>query len=115
MQGNGGTNREMKEYGGNGNNMERERHDGWEGEESGGINGERYDEWCYGYGRGEKEEDYKRAGNNRYVQKKISGYQTRMAQQMAKYGTEVQEFIKGEKAGKSGEDIFENESGKSEN
>ena len=73
MQGNGGTKRETKEYGGNGKNMERERHDGWEGEESGGINGERYDEWYYGYGRGEKEEEYKRAGNNRYRQKKISG------------------------------------------
>ena len=34
---------------------------------------------------------------------------------MAKYGTEVQELMKGEKAGKSWEDIFANESGKSEN
>ena len=70
--------------------MERERHDGSEGEESRGINGERYDEWYYGYGRGGKEEEYKKAGNNRYRQQKISGYQARMAQQMAKYGTEVQ-------------------------
>ena len=38
-----------------------------------------------------------------------------MAQQIAKYVTEVQEFMKGEKAGKSWEDIFANESGKSEN
>ena len=34
---------------------------------------------------------------------------------MTKYGTEVQEFMKGEKAGKSWEDIFANESGKLEN
>ena len=64
----------MKEYGGNGNNMGRERNDGWEGEENGGINGERYHEWYYGYGRGEKEEEYKRAGINRYRQKKTSRY-----------------------------------------
>ena len=34
---------------------------------------------------------------------------------MAKYGTEVQEFMKGEKAGKSWEDIFANEDGKQVN
>ena len=39
----------------------------------------------------------------------------RMAQQAARYGTEVHQFMKREKAGKSWEDIFENESGKSEN
>ena len=106
----------MKEYGGNGNNMESERHDGREGEESGGINGERYNEWYYGHGQGEKEEEeYKRAGNNRYRQKKISGYRASMAQQMAKYGMEVQEFMKEEKAGKSWEDIFASEDGRKVN
>ena len=54
-------------------------------------------------------------GNIHYWQKKMSKYQTRMAQQMAKYGTEVQEFMKGEKAGKSWEDIFDNKSRNSEN
>ena len=115
LQGNRETNNEMKGYGGNDNNMGRERNDGWEGEENGGINGERYEEWYYGHGRGEKEEEYKKMGNNRYWQKKISGYRARMAQQMAKYGTEVQEFMKGEKAGKIWEDIFAIEDGRKVN
>ena len=111
MQGNKETSNEMKGYGGNDNNTGRERIDGREGEENGGISGERYEEWYYGHGRGEKEEEYKRIGNNRYRQKKISGYRARMAQQMAQYGTEVQEFMKGEKAGKSWEDIFASKDG----
>ena len=93
----------------------RERTDGWEGEESGEINGERYNDWYYGHGCGEKVEEYKMTGNKRYRQKKISGYQARMAQQMAQYGTEVQEFMKGEKAGKSWEDIFASEDGRKVN
>ena len=115
MQENRGTSSEKKDHGGNVNNIEREGHGGWEANESGGINGERYDEWYYGHGRREKEEGYRRMGNNRYRQKKISGYQARMAQQMEKYGTEVQEFMEGEKAGNSWEDIFANESEKSDN
>ena len=39
----------------------------------------------------------------------------RIAQQAARYGTEVQQFMKGEQAGKSRDDIYEKESGKSEN
>jgi hypothetical protein len=105
MQDNRETNNGMKDYGGNSNKMGRERNDGWEGEENGGINGERYEEWYYGHGHGGKEEAVKKTATNRYRQKKISGYQARMAQQMAQYGTEVQEFMKGEKAGKSWEDI----------
>ena len=115
MQGNRETNDGVKEYGGNGNNMGRERNDKWEGEENGGINRERYEEWYYGHGCGEKEKEYKKTGNNRYRQKKISGYQARMAQQMAQYGMEVQEFMKGEKAGKSWEDIFASKDGMKSN
>ena len=111
VRGNKETSNEMKEYGGKDSDTERERNDGREGEDNGGISGERYEEWYYGHGRGEKEEEYKKMGNNRYWHKKISRYRVRMVQQMAKYGTEVQEFMKGEKAGKSWEDIFASEDG----
>ena len=110
MQGIRGTRSEKKAQGGNGKAIERGGYGKWKANESKGINGERYDECYYGIGREEKEEEYRRTGFSRYRQKKISRYQTRMAQQMAKYGTDVQEFMKGEKAGKSWEDIFENES-----
>ena len=79
MQGNRGTSSEKKEHGGNGNNVEREGYGEWEANESKGINGERYDEWYYEIGREEKQEEYRRTGNSRYRQKKISRYQTRMA------------------------------------
>ena len=115
VRGNKETGNERKEYGGNDSDTERERNDGQKGEDNGGISPGRYEEWYYGHGRGEKEEEYKRTGNNRYRQKKISGYRARMAQQMSRYGAEVQEFMKGEKAGKSWEDIFASEDGKKAN
>ena len=52
VRGNKDTSNEMKGYGGNGNNLGRERNDGWEGEDNRGINGERYNEWYYGHGQG---------------------------------------------------------------
>ena len=75
IQGNRGTSSENKEHRGNGKAIERAGYGEWEANESKGINGERYDEWYYGHGRGEKEEEeYRRTVNSRYWQNKISRY-----------------------------------------
>ena len=115
MQGNRGTGGESEENGGNSKTVERRGYGEWEANNREGINGERYDEWYYGIRCEEDKNENCRTVKTRYQQKKMSMYQMRMAQQAAIYGTEVQQFMKGEKAGKSWEDIFENESGKSEN